>query len=177
MAREAVTGEPVQASFGGAYEVLYLGQKGFERVDDVMHFFTTVNVTTKNIDISMSPIHTRQWYEGDQMLIASFSTPEAHQQGLEFKAFGIPSVLKEMAGSIRTYEWLVSQPKYLCIHHLFKIEGRRFPSVMTIRGTAIDEMFRISRTENKWKFEPTDAYKERVRLQAQVVVRDEFAAL
>ena len=69
-----------------------------------MHFFTTVNVTTKNINVSMSPIPpTANGMRAIKLLIASFSTPEAHQQGLEFKAFGIPSVLKEMAGSFNSH--------------------------------------------------------------------------
>src|ERR1019366_8070192 len=71
MAREGVTGEPIHAKFGGAYEVLYRGPKGFEPVDEVMHIFALAKVLPTDIEILHYPHVTRQWYEGDQLVIGS----------------------------------------------------------------------------------------------------------
>jgi hypothetical protein len=166
MAREGVTGEPIREKFGGAYEVLYCGPKGFGRVDEVMHVFAFAKVLQPDIEILHYPHVTRQWYEVDRLVIAFFSTPHAHQQGLEFKAFAIPSVLGQKAPSTRTIASLASRPNYMCIHHLFEIEGEHFPSTMVLRGEAIDQMFKLSQVGDGLVFEATDDYRARVQMQA-----------
>ena len=166
MAQEGVTGEPIREKFGGAYEVLYCGPKGFERVDEVMHVFALARVLQTDIEILHYPHVTRQWYESDQLVIASFSTPHAHQQGLEFMAFAIPSVLGQKAPTARTIASLASRPNYMCIHHLFEIEGEHVPSTMVLRGDAIDQMFKLSQVGDRLVFEATDDYRARVQMQA-----------
>jgi hypothetical protein len=91
-AREIVTGEPLRLAFGGAYEVLYLSPNGFERVDDVMHAFALVKVST-NIDVSHYSFVMRQWYENDQLCVFSQVTETGASQGLESAGFAIPSIL------------------------------------------------------------------------------------
>jgi hypothetical protein len=166
MARELVTGEPIQAQFGGCYEVLYRGPKGFDQVDEVMHIFALAKVLPTDIEILHYQHVTRQWYEGDQLVIASLSTPHAHQQGMEFKAFAIPSVLGQKTPSTRTVASLALRPNYMCIHHLFEIEGEHFPSTMTLRGEAIDRMFKLSQVGDELVFEATDDYRTLIQTQA-----------
>jgi hypothetical protein len=166
MVREVVTGEPIHAQFGGAYEVLYRGPNGFERVDEVMHMFALVKVLPNDTEIYHYPHATRQWYEGDQLCIASFSTRKVHQQGIEFRVFAIPGVLGQKTPSTRTLASLELRPNYLCIHHIFEIEGANFPSVMTLRGEAFDQMFKLSKAGDELTFEATEAYRTLVREQA-----------
>jgi hypothetical protein len=167
MMREIVTGEPTQAAFGAAYEVLYRGPTGFERVDDVLHCFASAKVYSDRIEITHYPHVTRQWYEGNQLCIASLSTPEVHQQGIEFMAFAIPSIIGPVTGeSVRTLESLAERPNYMCVHHLFEIEGQWIPSVLTMRGEAIDQMFKLSRMDEMLTFEHTYAYTELLHKQA-----------
>jgi hypothetical protein len=167
MMREVETGEPIRAAFGAAYEVLYRGPTGFERVDDVLHCFVAARVYSDRIEITHHPHVTRQWYESDQLCIASLSTPEVHQQGMEFMAFAIPSITKPETGkSVRTLEGLAERPNYMCINHIFEIEGRKVPSVMTMRGDAIDRFFRMSWESNTLTFEYMPAYAESLHDQA-----------
>jgi hypothetical protein len=171
MAREVVTGEPIHAKFGGAYEVLYRGLKWFERVDDVVHIFALAKVLPTSIEISHYSHATRQWYEGEQLCVASFSTPQAYQQGMEFKVFEIPSVLGQETPSTRTLASLALRPNYMCIHHIFEIEDKSFPSGMILRGEAIDLMFKLSHVGDKLVFEATDAYRTLVQEKAARIFR------
>jgi len=151
--------EPIQAGFGGAYEILYHGLHGFQRVDDVMHLFTSVQITADVGRVHLYPHVTRQWYEGDQLCIASYSTREAHQQGIESTVISVPSLLATATRqSTRTGDSLCTRPNYVCIHHLLGREGRLIPLVLTIRGDTIDSYFSISRVGSDLMIEPTDAY-------------------
>lgn len=159
MAREILTSEPIEFQFGGAYEVLYCGQKGFERLDEVMHIFALVTVLDSTYEISHYSHATRQWYEGDQLYIVSYSTPSAHQQGMELKGFAIPDILGHKVPSARTVESLSVRPNYMCIHHIFEANGGCTASVMTIPSDAIDRMFRFSQKGEELVLEATDQYQ------------------
>jgi hypothetical protein len=170
MAKEIVTGEPIHAQFGGLYEVLYQCPSGFMRVDDVMHFFVSANVLQTGIDILHHPHPTRQWYEDDQLCVASLSTPDAHQQGVRTMTFGIPSVLeKKQIPVTRTFESLATRPNYMCVHHIFEIDGRRVPIVLTMRGDAIDQMFSMSWSGEEIVIEYTGAYRRLMLDQAALI--------
>ena len=159
MMLEVETGEPTRAAFGAAYEVLYRGPTGFERVDDVLHCF--VKVYLDGINFIHHPHVTRQWYKGDQLCIASLSTPEAHQQGIEFMAFAIPHIMRRATSkSVRTLKSLAERPNYMCVNHIFEFEGRKKSSVMTGRGEAIDRLFKLSCVGDILTFEYTTAYAE-----------------
>jgi hypothetical protein len=81
MAQEFITGAPVRASFGGAYEIFYASEDGFQRVDDVMHIFRFVNaLPSRKVEIYQGPHVTRQWYDGSQLCIGSLSILDAVQQ-------------------------------------------------------------------------------------------------
>ncbi len=172
MMQEIVTGGPTQDAFGGAYEMLYHGPTGFERVNDVLHCFTLARVYVDRIDIIHYPHVTRQWYEHNQLCIASLSTPEAHEQGIEFMMFGIPSIIEPgHTRAERPLESLAERPAYMCIHHLFDIGGQLFPSVMTMRGEAVDQMFKMSLRNGMQTFEHTYAYTEELHKQAAQLVQ------
>jgi hypothetical protein len=173
MAREVVTGETLRSHFGASYEVLYRGPSGYERVDDVMHFFALAKVSSSfdNIEIQHYPHATRQWYEGDQLYVASFSTPDAERQGLGFQGFAIPSVLDEPREPIRTVESFANRPNYLCAHHIFDIAGKRYPSVLTMRGDAIDQHFTIAQRGNEIRIDHTVSYAALLHEQARKIAR------
>ena len=98
MMQEVVTGGPTRAAFGAAFEIWYRGSTGFERVDDVLHCIATARVYSgRPIEIDHYPHTTRQWYKSDHLCIASLSTPEAHQQGIELRVVAIPSVTGPVA--------------------------------------------------------------------------------
>jgi hypothetical protein len=115
------TEEMLKARIGGAYEILVHRPSGFERVDDVMHFWTLVNIQDGRIEDVLYYSHAlRQWYENNQLCIASFSSTDAHEQGLVFGAFAAPSILEEQTEIVRSTNDLQTYLKYLCIYHLFK---------------------------------------------------------
>ena len=164
-AREIVTGEPLRAAFGGAYEVLYLSPNGFERVDDVMHAFALVKVST-NIDVSHYSFVMRQWYENDQLCVFSQVTETGGSQGLESAGFAIPSILGIKQKSIKTVEFLATRPQYLSIHHLFEIDEKTVPSPLILKGDSIDEFFNFGGDGRRISFEPKDIYYKCLRKKA-----------
>ena len=86
---------------------------------------------------------------------------------MEFIAFAIPSITKAATSeSMRTLEGLIERPNYMCINHIFEIEGRRIPIVMTMKGDAIDGCFKTSWGSNILTFEYMPAYKESLHEQA-----------
>jgi hypothetical protein len=80
LAREIVTKDTIWNGFSGAYEVLYQGPKGFERVDDVMHAFASVNLNT--MEIGHYPHALRQWYEGDNYASRRLQTRKSIDKAL-----------------------------------------------------------------------------------------------
>jgi hypothetical protein len=164
MAQEIVTGAPVRASFGGAYEILYAGEEGFERVDDVIHIFRLVKVwSSDKIEIHQGPHVARQWYGGDQLCIASLSNPEAEQQQLGSRGFSVPSILEEPMPFTRSVESLAMPPKYMCIHHLFDLGEKWISCPMTLRGPdAIDQHFKLTSDGSEARLEHTVEYETSV---------------
>ena len=156
-AREIVTGEPRRFAFGGAYEVLYRGPNGFERVDDVMHAFALVKVST-NIDVSHYSFVMRQWYENDQFCIFSQVTETGGGQGLESAGFAIPSILGIKRQSVKTVAFLATRPRYLSMHHLFEIDGGAVPSTLTLKADSIEEFFTFGNDGQRVSYEPRDIY-------------------
>jgi hypothetical protein len=156
---------PLRAAFGSGYEVIFRGQNGFERVDDVLHVFALVRVLGSRLEIEHYPYAIRQWYEGNQLFIGSFVTPEAALQGLGYHSFVIPSVLEEPRDTERSVDSLRERPKYMCMHHVFLTPGGWIPSTLTMRGDGIDEMFLIHQNGSEIKFEHTASYEERLRQQ------------
>jgi hypothetical protein len=93
--------------------------------------------------------------------MTSLSTPEIHQQGMNSQTFIIPTVLeKAISEPVRTLESLAERPKYMCINHIFEFEGQRISSVMTMRGDAIDRVFKLSRMDTTLTFAYMPAYTE-----------------
>jgi hypothetical protein len=165
LAQEIISGQPLRAAFGSGYEVIFRGQNGFERVDDVLHVFALVRVLGSRLEIEHYPYAIRQWYEGNQLFIGSFVTPEAALQGLGYHSFAIPSVLEEPRDTERSVDSLRERPKYMCMHHVFLTPGGWIPSTLTMRGDGIDEMFLIHQNGSEIKFEHTASYEERLRQQ------------
>jgi hypothetical protein len=172
MAQEIVTGAPVRASFGGAYEILYAGKEGFERVDDVIHIFRFVKVwSSDKIEIHQGPHVTRQWYDGDQLCVASLSNPDAVQQGLGLRGFAVPSILEEPKEFTRSVESLAMPPKYMCIHHLFDLGEKQIPCPMTLGGPdVIDQYFKLTSDGAEVRLEHTVEYETRVAQLAKQLV-------
>jgi len=160
-AREIVTGEPLRAAFGGAYEVLYLSPNGFERVDDVMHAFALVKVST-NIHVSHYSFVMRQWYENDQFCVFSQVTETGGSQGLESAGFAIPSILGIKQQSVKTVEFLATRPRYLSIHHLFEIDGKTVPYTLTLKGDSVEEFFNFGGDCQRISFEAKDSYLQSI---------------
>ena len=48
----------------------------------------------------------------------------------------------------------------MCAHHVFLIDGKPVPAAMTMRGDAVDEMFKLSMDGPALKIEYTVAYAE-----------------
>jgi hypothetical protein len=68
LTKEISTGETINSNFGAGYEILYRGVRGFERVEDVMHFFSRITVDNKgDFQVSHYPHATRHWYEDDRL--------------------------------------------------------------------------------------------------------------
>ena len=165
LAREIITKDTIFSGFGGAYEVLYQGPGGFERVDDVMHALARINLKTMEIGHYSHPL--RQWYEGDQLCVASASSPDIHRQGVEFGRFEIPDILGQPSPSTRTVDTLATAPKYFCIHYIFETEGRFLPSTIVMRGDAIEQNFTLSLNGRELTFVPTAAYTALIREKAE----------
>jgi hypothetical protein len=110
MAQEIVTGATLKAEFGGAYEIFYHGQRGFERIDDIIHYFILAKVESDTIHILHYSNGIRQWYEGNQLYVASFATLVGNEQGIGFKLFPIPSILEEPRDPMRRVDSLVTRP-------------------------------------------------------------------
>jgi hypothetical protein len=123
LAQEIITGQPLRAAFGSGYEVIFRGQSGFDRVDDILHVFALVRVLGSRLEIEHYPHAIRQWYEGNQLFIGSFVTPEAALQGFGYHSFAIPGVLEEPREAERSLDSLAERPKYMCMHHVFLTPG------------------------------------------------------
>jgi hypothetical protein len=163
MAREIAIGDPVRLGFGGAYEVLYLGSNGFERVDDVMHVWATISST---YEISLYPHATRQWYENDQLYVSSQGDVSVHKQGLRDLIFCIPSLLDERSHRpSRNPEFfaLNPRPKYFCIHNRVEMDGRRRAASLTMRGDSIDQFLDISVDAGRISYSLKEYYRTTLR--------------
>jgi hypothetical protein len=169
MAQEIVTGAPVRAAFGGAYEILHAGEEGFERVDDVMHIFRLVKVwSSEKVEIYQGPHVIRQWYDGPQLCIASLSNPEAEQQQLGLRGFAVPSILEEPKQFIKNVESLAMPPKYMCIHHWMNLGEKQISCPMTLRGPdEIDKYFKLTTNGSEVRLEHTTEYETLVRQMAE----------
>lgn len=167
-AREIVTSEPQRFSFGGGYEVLYQGPNGFVRVDDVMHAFALVRVST-NIEISHYSFVMRQWYENDQFCIFSQVTESGGNQGLASAGFAIPNILGIRHKYVKTVEFLATRPRYLSMHHLFEVDGRTVPSTLTLKDDSIDEFFNFSNYGRCISYEAKDIYYKHLSEKADEI--------
>jgi hypothetical protein len=170
MAQEFITGAPVRALFGGAYEILYhAGDEGFNRVDDVIHIFRFVRVLSEDkIEIYQGPHVTRQWYDGSQLCVASLSNPDAVEQQLESIGFPVASILEEPRQFTRSVEALSVPPKYMCIHHIFDFGEKQIPCSMTIKGPdTIDQHFKLTGDGSAARLEHTVEYETKVREMAK----------
>lgn len=162
MAQEFITGAPLRASFGGAYEIFCTGKEGFERVDDIMHMFRWVKARCADeIEIYQGPHVTRQWYEGSQLCVASLSNPDA-------VGFSVPSILEEPKQFIKNVEGLAMPPKYMCIHHWMNLGEKQISCPMTLRGPdEIDKYFKLTTNGSEVRLEHTTEYETLVRQMAE----------
>jgi hypothetical protein len=129
---DARTAEPTYSSFGATYEVLYRGEHGFARVDDLLHLFTITEMSEDD-DVQrvlLYPHAIRQWYEGNRLYIDSMSHPEAVNQGFASMRFVAPSILDDQPEdemqAARLPESLAALPKYTCVSREF----RRGPAII-----------------------------------------------
>lgn len=170
MAQEMITGEPVRALFGGAYEILYhAGDEGFNRVDDVMHIFRFVRVLSEEkTEMYQVPHVTRQWYDGSQLCVASLSSPDAVEQQLVSIGFPVASILEEPKQFTRSIEDLSMPPKYMCIHHIFDFGEKQIPCSMTLKGAdTINQHFKLTGDGSAVRLEHTAEYDTKVREMAK----------
>ena len=170
MAQEMITGAPVRALFGGAYEILYhASNEGFNRVDDVMHIFRFVRVLSEDkIEIYQGPHVTRQWYDGSQLCVASLSSPGAVEQQLGSIGFPVASILDEPKQFTRSVEDLSMPPKYMCVHHIFDFGEKQIPCSMTLKGPdTIDLHFMLKGDGSAARLEHTVEYETKVREMAK----------
>jgi hypothetical protein len=170
MAQELITGTPVRALFGGAYEVLYhSSDDGFKRVDDVMHIFRFVRVLSEDkIEIYQGPHVIRQWYDGSQLCVASLSNPGAVEQQLGSMGFPVASILEEPKQFMRSVEDLSMPPKYMCIHHVFDFGEKQIPCSMTLKGPdTIDQHFKLTGDGSAARLEHTAEYETKVHEMAK----------
>jgi hypothetical protein len=164
LTKEISTGETIDSNFGAAYEMLYRGVRGFERVDDLMQFFSQITVDNKgNFKVSHYPHPTRQWYEEDRLYIASLSSTDAAREGLSSKGFVVPSVLGEEVQPIRPGADFATRPKYLCVHQQFQFQARIIPSTSTFRGDVIDRYLKLFWEGSTIRYEFTPEYIEMLR--------------
>jgi len=164
--------EMLNAFIGGSYEILVHRPSAFERVDDIMHFWALINVRDGRIEGVLYYSHAlRQWYENNQLCIASFSSPDAHEQGLAFRAFVAPSILEEPTDIVRSTTDLQTYPKYLCIHHFFHSGQKYAPTSMILQGGAIPQFFRIALEAGEWRFDFNDNYIAILHSQAAELFR------
>jgi hypothetical protein len=137
-------------------------------VDDVMHMFRLVKVSTSGKpEIYQGPHVIRQWYDGHQLCIASLSNPEAVQQQRGPRGFSVPSILEKPRPFTRSVESLAVPPKYMCIHHLFDLGESQIPWQMTWRGPdALDQYFKLTCDGSEVRLEHTAEYEALVASQA-----------
>jgi hypothetical protein len=175
MTNEFFDGEPIRALFGGAYEILYAGEEGFQRVDDLMHIFRLVQVASSNqVRIIQGPHVIRQWYSGSQLCIGSLSSPDAEQQKLGPVGFSVPDILEEPKKFIRSLEELAMTPKYMCIHHLFDFGKKQISCPMTMSGSdLIEQHFKITSDRSEVRLAHTAEYEERVLQMAKQLANRE----
>lgn len=160
LAREIADGSTILSGFGCGYEIFYRGANGFDRVDDIEHYFALATVLENTIEISHYPHTIRQWYQADQLCIASMATPYATEQGQAFQAFAVPSILQEVAHIIVDLDFFAAQPKYMCIHHLFLFRDARISSTLTIGGDAIGDFFIRERRGDHLILNHTEKYAQ-----------------
>jgi hypothetical protein len=115
MMQEVVTGGPTRAAFGAAFEYGIVALP-------VLSASTTCCIALQRqgsiqtaIEIDHYPHFTRQWYEGDHLCIASLSTPEAHQQGIEFRVVAIPSLQGQWLTSLGAREKISRGVQTTCV--------------------------------------------------------------
>lgn len=148
--------------------MLFRAESAFGRVDDVMQFFTIAQVEGTNIHLHHYPHALRQWYEGSQVCIASYSTPDANEQGLQFTTFAVPSILEEPRLPTRANEDFATRPHYVCINHIFDFGGGHYaPSNMVMRGDAVDENLTMKCNGGALEFTVTERYVASLHRQAQ----------
>jgi len=174
LAQEIWAGTPIENLFGGAYEVLVRGPLGYERVNDVIHVFASVSPDERrNLTVTPHPHVLRQWYEDDSLWIVSLSTPEMTAEGLGFRTFVAPSILREPEAAFgRPILDIGSRPNYLCMFHRFELGGNAVPTSLIMKGAAIDEMISFTRRGDTIAIEFSTVYLERVSQMANMLSRD-----
>jgi hypothetical protein len=175
LAREINFRETLKRQFGAGFEVLYVDQNGWTRVDDVMHVFGNIFVNDNSIlPVKYHPHLLRQWYEEDRLYIASMSTVGIEAFGLPYSGY----VATDVQGKQRPSERILPvRPNYLCLHHAFWFEDQAFPSVFVAKGQGIDELVVFEKTASELKLNFTPRLNEQLtdRLRAIKAVRREQA--
>jgi hypothetical protein len=97
------------------------------------------------------------------------STPEAEADGLGFRPYVAPDILGSREDSVRFFQ-LPLRPNYLCIHHAFELPTEIIPSVLTMRGSAIDKIVELSKTERAMTITFTPAYDALLREQLRSIL-------
>jgi hypothetical protein len=168
LAYEINTAETIRSRFGGGYEVFFEGRQGFEKVNDVIHFFTSAGRTgPTELTLSHYTHATRQWYEGNRLCIASLASPVGAEQELGFEGFVVPSLLddEDLEPVYVRAEFFGQRPSHMCVHHISEYEGRTRSFTLTLSGDQIGQYYRIETDGLQVHFHPTSSYVESVHKQ------------
>jgi hypothetical protein len=173
IAYEINTAETIRSQFGGGYEVFYQGLQSFERVDDVMHFFTLARRTTpRELTLSHYSHAMRQWYDEDRLCIASMATPVGLNQGLNYHGFVVPSLLddEQLQPSYVRAEYFARRPNHLCVHHVLEYNSKILSFTLTLSGDQIEQYYTMEIDGSQMHFHPTSSYVEIVHKQWDAMV-------
>jgi hypothetical protein len=135
LARELYFGDTFKANFGGAFEVIYLTQNGFQRLDNIQHVFLTVDTLDGKTNVQISPYVIKQWYRGDCLCILSTAPVEEGQRSV--LGYVVPSVLSEELPDPQLDD-MPLKPNYLCLHHKFLSHGASKSNIMAFSGKDVD---------------------------------------
>lgn len=171
LAQEIWSGAPIDSLFGGAYEVIIGGEKGFEKADDIVHLFASVSESSPgNIDVVAYPHLYRQWYEGDSLMVSSMSTPELTADGLGERHFEIPSILSEKRGGIgRQLSDFGNRPNYICVSHRFERQGRSTFTSLVVLGKEMEKFLTFELVEGNLHVKFSSEYRSVIAQMADQV--------
>ena len=172
LAQEIHTGTPMDDAFGGAFEVIVRGPDGYQRLDDIVHAFTDVMVDgRRNIHVEPHPQVMRQWYEDDCLYVTTLVAPEIAAQGLPGRNFRAPSLLGLDRDFNRPLETFRDRPRYFCLHHLIRHDGKETPATLILKGEEIGEAITFEHLPDRFTMSFTAKYLGGIQKFVNEVIR------